>query len=152
MSASFKISEARNSTISGTVSNYKNTLIITVLSDQEFITTDDNYLIWIEVTCFREDEIRLIVDDIVKFSSIIYNNNSSKKSVTLIGLCEYIEKHSSLRMDSNFPLHFRLHFSNVKEVQDNNLRIVKEKDLTKEEYDSVFNNNNYMDVLEDIFD
>lgn len=148
----FKISEASNTTVNNMYNKSKNTLIITVLSDQEFITTDNNYLTWIEVTCFRQDEIKLIVDDVVKFSSIIYNNNLTKKSITLIGLCEYIEKHSSIRMVSNFPLQFRLHFSNQKEIYNNNVVIVKEKDLTQEEYESIFNNNNYMDLLDDIFD
>jgi len=130
----------------------KNTLIISVLSDQEFIITEDNYLTWIEVTCFKNDKIKVVVDDIIIFTSNIYNNDTTKKSITLIGVDKFISKHSSLKMTSKFPLNFRLHFTNIKENLEKNIKIVKERDLTREEYEDVFNNNNYIDLLEQIFD
>ena len=147
----FRINQPNSGGLSGTLI-VKNTLTISVLSDQEFIITEDNYLTWIEVTCFKNDEIKVVVDDIIIFTSNIYNNDITKKSITLIGVDKSIPKYSSLKMTSNFPLNFRLHFTNIKENLEKNIKIVKERDLTREEYEDVFNNNNYIDVLEQIFD
>jgi len=152
---SFKVSESASIiSTSSSENNYikKNTVIISVLSDQEFISTDYNYLIWVEVTCFREDEIKVIVDDNIIFNTNIYNNDQKKKTINLICINKYIQKHSSVRLQSNSPLSFRLHFSNVLENLEHETRIVKERNLTDEEYESVFNNNNYLDLLEYIFD
>ena len=148
---SFKIADALITSSSGSLF-IKNTLIISVLSDQEFITTEDGYLSWIEVTCFKNDTITIIVDDIPLFTSNLYNNDITKKSITLLSLNENIKKHSTIKITSTFPLNFRLHFTNVSENTAEEIRIVKERDLTREEYEDVFNNNNYIDVLEQIFD
>lgn len=146
------VSSSSRSRSSGGSFYPKNTLIISVLSDQEFIITEDNYLTWIEVTCFKDDKIKVVVDDNIRFTSNIYNNDTTKKSITLIGVDKFISKHSSLKVISKFPLNFRLHFSNIKENLEKNIKIVKERELTQEEYEDVFNNNNYIDLLEQIFD
>lgn len=127
----------------------KNTSNITILSDQEFMMVDNNYLNWIEVTCFTNDEVKILVNNNIKFTKNIYNNNELKKSLIVFNVNEYIERYSVIKLISNSPLQFRIYFSNIKETS---VDLVRELDLTLAEYDAIFNNNNYIDVLENIFD
>lgn len=129
----------------------KNTLVMTMQSDQELIMVENNYLSWIGVTCFKDDEIKILINNDIICTKKIYNSDESKKSIIILNINEYISKHSILKLTSNFSLHFTLHFSNIKEVE-NVSTMIKESDLLAEENDGVLNNNNYIQVLQGLFD
>ena len=133
------------------ITSSKNTFVMTIQSEQEFIMIDNNYLNWVEVTCFKDDDIKILVNNDIRYSKKIYNSDVYKKSIIIFNVNEYIIKHSILKLKSNFPLQFRLYFSNIKELE-NMIILNKELELTKEEYDHLFNNNNYINILEEIFD